>query len=377
MLDFDRILDREGLSGPILAKRKAKVAAKKAAKAAPRPATAKPAAAPKPAQKKVRGLIKKVKARVQARKAAKKAPGLAQPKTRAAARVAKRVEKRRLSHTVKITKTPKKPIAPINKPKPAPKAARKPIVGRLGPALLARPPARLRPVPALVPVKPPPAPASLPSPSGGGSGGGGGGGGGGKGPSPFDPDEDDLDEESEEDESEEEEEDSSDYDADEDSGDFEDNVSEEEPEEEPEEEEEEDSDMELGALEQATNLAIKAITPLAAKPRHSHNHHNRAKRALSAVAPIADAYGTPAAAVIRSVDARLIPLGYPPGTAATLFAALSDLNDSLEAAAKDKIASLPTAEASVLRQLANVAQKLPRCHPTRTRAHLNIVRHRG
>jgi hypothetical protein len=177
----------------------------------------------------------------------------------------------------------------------------------------------------------------------------------------------------------------SDESEDEDEGtDFEDNwenTEEDESEEDGESEEdeyEEDTDMELGALEEAVNVATRAITPLATTPRnHRYNHHNTAQKAIAAVTPIADAYGQPADIIIRKVDARLMSNGYPPGTAANLFAALSDLNDTLEQSARDLIAKLPTAEAAVLRQLSNIAQKLPRCHPTRTRAHLNIVRHRG
>jgi hypothetical protein len=291
-----------------------------------------------------------------------------------------RITTRRAKKAAKLF-TPKKPKAvkparpPITARPTPPKAA---PVGRLGPALLRKPAPAPKPRPAPILARPAPLPAPTPSSSSGGGGGGGGsGGGGGKGL--FSGEDDDLDEDSDYTDSDDETEESEDESEDE-STDFDSDNEESEDEESEDESEDEDSDMELGALEQATNLAMRAITPLANSPRthRHHNHsHNKAQRALSAVAPIANAFGTPAEMVIRSVDARLIQYGYPPGTAANLFAALSDLNDSLEQSSKDIISKLPPAEAATLRQLSNIAQKLPRCHPTRTRAHLNIVRHRG
>ena len=133
----------------------------------------------------------------------------------------------------------------------------------------------------------------------------------------------------------------------------------------------------------AAGLATKAVLSLAKKapviPSCSGaTMHEKAKRA---VAPIAHACGCRTMPVIHKIRHHMSKKGYPHLTTDSLLASLSDMNDSLEKAALQRLAThehlqltgKAAFEHDVLKKLARLSKQLPNCHPTRTRAHLKIL----
>lgn len=134
----------------------------------------------------------------------------------------------------------------------------------------------------------------------------------------------------------------------------------------------------------ATNITGKAISRLARKAPLLPVQSSRQieKKALEAVGPIARACKCTPAPVIQNLNRQLTKKGYPAKTATSLLAGIHDMNESLEKAAVQRIAThehkaINNEQAfrcKVLRKLTQLAKCLPECHPARTRAHLTILR---
>jgi len=123
----------------------------------------------------------------------------------------------------------------------------------------------------------------------------------------------------------------------------------------------------------ATNLAVKGKAP---KPQH---HETTKRKAHAVCAPVAKACGCQAKHhphILRKARVKMAVAGYPAGTLDGMLANLHDMQDSLEKAALQRLAtyehnslvSKHDFETAVLRKLANLACKLPKCSPTRVKA---------
>lgn len=105
-------------------------------------------------------------------------------------------------------------------------------------------------------------------------------------------------------------------------------------------------------------------------------------KAHEAVKPVAQACKCPHAPVLTGVESALNKCGYPAGAATALLAGVHDMTTRIEHAAKQRLATAEhqtlsaqqTFEHEVLTKLDELSKKLPRCHPTRTRAQLSILR---
>lgn len=109
------------------------------------------------------------------------------------------------------------------------------------------------------------------------------------------------------------------------------------------------------------------------------------QKAIKAAKPIAQACGCKPEPVVRKIDAHMACAGYPTGSAKHILASIHDMNKALEKAAIQRLATHEHKELSaqqsfeqkVLHKLSKIARCLPECHPTRTRAHLKILRRMG
>jgi len=134
----------------------------------------------------------------------------------------------------------------------------------------------------------------------------------------------------------------------------------------------------------AQNILAKGVLSLAAKapilpagPRNA-----TAAKAIKAATPIAHACKCQAKPVIRRLNRHMSTCGFPNGTATTLLASIHDMNALLEKAAVQRLSTYEhkklkhraSFEHDVLSKLAKIAAKLPSCHPTRTKAHLTILK---
>lgn len=134
----------------------------------------------------------------------------------------------------------------------------------------------------------------------------------------------------------------------------------------------------------ATALGTRIVKKVAKKPPpfFSRLPGVAARKAVAAIKPIAHACKCSPPPVIRAIDAQMACQGYPPGSAKNLLAAIHDMNTALEKAAIQRLAThehntlsaQQQFEKRVLEKLSTLSRALPQNHPTRTRAHLKILK---
>jgi len=138
-------------------------------------------------------------------------------------------------------------------------------------------------------------------------------------------------------------------------------------------------------IDAAAHVLAKAATTLAAKgatPKPEHPEATK-RKACAVAAPVAHACGCQVKHhphILRKARVKLASAGYPSGTLDGMLANLHDMQDSLEKASLQRLAtyehnsivSRRGFETEVLRRLANLACKLPKCSPTRVKAFSKI-----
>ena len=132
----------------------------------------------------------------------------------------------------------------------------------------------------------------------------------------------------------------------------------------------------------AAKIAAPAVLTMAKKAPKSLPPKQAKRKAIAVVAPIAKACQCQAKPVVRQLNAKLACHGYPANAATNVLASMYDMQNSLEKAALQRLATHEhqtltrkhAFEHKVLAQLAKLSAALPLCHPTKTRANLIILR---
>ena len=134
----------------------------------------------------------------------------------------------------------------------------------------------------------------------------------------------------------------------------------------------------------AAKIGLAGALKLAAKapPIKPQSPAITAAKAKAAIEPIATACQCHPAPVIKKIDVHLAKRGYPTGSAKNLLARIFDMKTSLEKAAIQRLAThehktlaaKQSFETQVLKRLSELSQCLSACHPTRTRANLEILK---